>query len=95
MYDTISGAELKLTEGFVVQSFVWTLDGTRIIFGSNHEAPTNIYSVLADGSGDPELLLASDEWDYPTSVTQDGQKVVFSRGYGELHPLRNLGGGHR
>ena len=82
VYDAISGAESKLTEGLVVQSFVWTPDGSRIIFGSNHEANSNIYSVLADGSGDPELLLASDEWDYPTSVTPDGRKVVFSRGYG-------------
>ena len=81
VYDAISGRGQQLTHDLVVQSLVWTLDGTRIIFGSNHEAPSNIYSVLADGSGEPELLLPSDEWDYPTSVSADG-KILFSRGYG-------------
>ena len=82
VYDVSTGRGQKVTEDFVIQSHVWLPEGDRIIVGSNHEAPTNIYSVSADGSGEPELLLASDEWDYPTSVTPDGQKVVFARGYG-------------
>ena len=80
--DAITGRRQRLTQGFVLESYVWTPDGRRIIVGSHHEAPSNIYSVLADGSGEPELLLPSDEWDFPTSVTPDGRKVVFSRGYG-------------
>ena len=88
VYDVSNGRGQKVTEDFVVQSLVWLPEGDRIIVGSNHENPTNIYSVSADGSGEPELLLASDEWDYPTSVTPDGQKVVFARGYGGQNAAR-------
>ena len=99
VYDVVSGLGQKLTQGFVVHSLAWTPEGDRIIFGSNHEAPANIYSVSADGSDDPQRLLDNEEWDYPWSVSSDGRKVVFERSFGghraehsEIWEL-DLGGG--
>ena len=79
VYDAVSAAGLRLTQGFAVRTLVWTPDGSRIIFYSAHESVGDIYSVSADGSGQPEVVLASDAADFPTSVTPDGRTVVFSR----------------
>ena len=79
VYDALSGRGQRLTRGFVIQSLVWSHDGERIFFGSHHEAHANIYSVPADGSGEVELLLSSDEWDYPHSVTPDRRTIAFTR----------------
>jgi serine/threonine-protein kinase len=79
VYDAVSAAGLRLTQGFLVRTLVWTPDGSRIMFLSGHDSVGNIYSVPADGSGEPELVLASDAADFPTSVTPDGRAVVFSR----------------
>ena len=80
VYDAVSGAELRLTQDYRVQGLVWTPDGSRIIFGSSHEGGVhNIYSVLADGSAQPELVLASDTWDLPTSIAPNGRMVAFTR----------------
>ena len=79
VYDAVSAAGLRLTQGFTVRTPIWTLDGTRILFSSSHESVGDIYSVSADGSGQPTVVIASDAADYPTSVTPDGRAVVFIR----------------
>ena len=76
VYDAVSAAGLRLTQGFAVRTPIWTPDGSRIIFDSSHESIGDIYSVSADGSGQPEVVLASDAADFPTSVTPDGRMVV-------------------
>ena len=79
VYDAITGAGLLLTQDDLVRGMAWTTDGIHIIFGSNQGASWNLFSVLADGSGDPELLLTSEEWDTAVSVTPDGQTLAFAR----------------
>ena len=82
VFDAVDGRERTLTQGYSVRGLAWTPDGSRIIFGSSHDGVSNLYSVLADGSGEAEVLLESDEWDYPSSVTPDGSKVAFQRSVG-------------
>lgn len=80
VFDAVSAAGLRLTNGFNVRTLVWTPDGREIVFGSAHAgANNNIYKVSADGSGEPTLLLESPNADFPTSVTPDGRAVAFVR----------------
>ena len=51
----------------------------RVVFGFAREGKSGIFSVPADGSGKPELLLATDKRPVPTSFTPDGKTVVFTQ----------------
>ena len=84
VYDAISAAGQRLSQGFLAFTPVWTPDGNRVVFASIHRGPSNIYSVLRDGSQEPELLLADEGSDYPTSVSPDGRTVAFTRNIGGL-----------
>ena len=90
VYDAVSADGVRLSQGLNARGPVWTPDGARILFASQRlEGLANIYSVAADGSGQPEVFLASEHSDYPTSVSADGQRVVFTRSFG------GLGSNHR
>ena len=52
-------------------------DGQRIIFSSARDGVANIYTKAADGTGQAEPATASDAPLYPSSVSPDGQTVVF------------------
>ena len=81
VYDVASAAGLRLTQEGTTTTPVWTLDG-RLAFTTNVAGgPFQIHTVMADGSAAPEHLLANENiiGDYPTSVTPDGQYVIFSR----------------
>lgn len=56
---------------------IWTPDGKRVLYVS--ERPIfNIYSRLADGSGDEESVLTTANDTYPESLTRDGSTLLFS-----------------
>ena len=60
---------------------VWASDN-RLTFASTAAGSVaQVYSVAPDGSTPPEHLLPSEGiiGDYPTSVTPDGQNLIFSR----------------
>jgi Tol biopolymer transport system component len=56
---------------------VWTPDGKRIAFNSNREGSNSILWQLADGSGGPERLTASEYLRAPSSWSPDGQLLAF------------------
>lgn len=58
---------------------IWTPDGRRITFGSTVAGKSGIYSVMADGSAKPELLLATDSVPTPTSWSPDGKTLVYAQ----------------
>jgi serine/threonine-protein kinase len=64
----------------VTQSPVWSRDGTRVNFASNHNGTWNLYSKAASGSGEVEVLLESRFDQMPTGVIADGRLV-----YQEIH----------
>ena len=73
VYDAVSAAGLRLTQGFAVQPLVWTPDGSRIIFYSAHESVGDIYSVSADGSGQPGDLGGRVGWERATGAIAAGR----------------------
>jgi Tol biopolymer transport system component len=63
---------------------VWSLDGSRILFGAfTGKARKGIYQKPSNGAGGEELLLASETSDtpiYPTSWSSDGRFILYAHG---------------
>lgn len=52
---------------------VWTPDGSHILFSSFRNSTPGLYRKRSDGSGDAELLVDSDTFLHPDSVSGDGR----------------------
>ena len=79
VYDVEGGSLSQFTfEEDQNRSPAWTPDGSRITFGSNREAPDDIYWKLADGSGQAEVLLQDFEGDIsPGSWSRDNTLAFY------------------
>jgi len=83
VYDVRSGASLRLTydgsEQFRVP--IWSPDGERIYYRGVD--PTSraidLFWIPSDGSGEPQQLLATSEIESTTSISPDGETLVFRR----------------
>jgi len=64
---------------------IWSLDGTRILFGSNREGNWDIYSQPADGSTPAEALLKRPYDQWPLSLSADGTLL-----YREVQPQTGM-----
>lgn len=80
--DLKSGACTKLTFGETAWYVIWSPDGKKVVYstGKRDSENTDLYMKLADGAGDRELLLASNNIDHPTDWTRDGKYIVIERG---------------
>jgi eukaryotic-like serine/threonine-protein kinase len=80
--DLKSGACTKLTFGETAWYVIWSPDGRKVVYstGRPNSENTDLYMKLADGGGDRELLLASNNIDHPTDWTRDGKYIVIERG---------------
>src|SRR5262249_2809174 len=77
--DIARGVPTRLTFDGTADNPVWTADGKRLIYGSGQEGKRGIYSVPADASSAPELLLGLAEGrPVPTSVGADGKTIVYT-----------------
>jgi Tol biopolymer transport system component len=80
--DVVRGTMTRLTNsGGEVGSPIWTPDGRRIVYRG---APAGVigggfavYSVAADGSDHPRLLVKTADPPRPTSFTPDGKTLLF------------------
>ncbi len=90
-YDVLRGTLSRLTTDPADDiNPLWTLDGERVVFGSDREGPWGLFWVNADGTGDVERLMTDDEVEAflePHSWSPDGTILLFSG----LYP----GGGSR
>ena len=77
--DLARGASLRLTYEGSNSAPVWTPDGRRVTFASRRVANSGIYWAPADGSGKPELLLATETGVSPTAWTPDGQTLLYTQ----------------
>jgi Tol biopolymer transport system component len=58
---------------------LWTRDGSRVVFYAPENGPLNLYWQLADGTGQPERLLASQVNHVPMSWSPDGSLLAFTQ----------------
>jgi serine/threonine-protein kinase len=62
-----------------VRAAVWHPDGTRITFASGAGGPTNLFSIVADGSSPPERLTTNNRNQFPTSWSPGGKALAFTQ----------------
>ncbi len=75
VYDTERDTMTRLTFGngsFV--SPIWTPDGRFVVFGS---IGNGLFSVRADGAGQPQALIQGNKIQFPTSFMPDGTRLAF------------------
>jgi serine/threonine-protein kinase len=70
----------RLTFGGENSYPIWTPDGRRITYGAKANGKTGIDWVMADGSGKPEQLLATDSAAAPSSWSPDGKFLLYWQG---------------
>ena len=78
LYDVDRGFATRFSTGSVVERApVWSADGRRIIFTSNRNGHFDLYQKQSNGTGQSELLYADELEKYPTSVSPDGNFLLF------------------
>jgi Tol biopolymer transport system component len=58
---------------------VWASDGARMFFASNRGGAYNLFAVPADGSGVSQLLLKTENWALPGSISPEGRRLAFAQ----------------
>ena len=57
---------------------VWTPDSRRLVFTSERAGVRNLFWQAADGAGAVEQLTESPDTQYPTGVSPDGRRLIFT-----------------
>ena len=89
VYSVERGDRTRLTRGGINLEAIWTPDGERVTFAHSIAGPFDLFSVPADRSNAPELLLAASELDdgveylFPSSWSADGRTLTLY----SLHPV--------
>jgi Tol biopolymer transport system component len=78
VFDIARNVSTRLTFDGGNDNPIWTPDGRRLIYGGQPNGKSGIYSVAADASSGPELLVAVEGRPMPTSVTPDGKTILFT-----------------
>jgi dipeptidyl aminopeptidase/acylaminoacyl peptidase len=78
LYERSTGRTISLTDHFdrSVGEFVWTLDGSRIIFTAEEAATLSIFSIPVKG-GEIEKLYSAG-YNGSICITPDGKTLVFT-----------------
>ena len=92
VYELVRGTRTRLTtEAGSDRDPVWAPDGASIVFASSrNNVAGELFSMQADGSGEPELILTSDSAKDPYSFSPDGAKVAFYDRRGSDRDIRIL-----
>ena len=80
--DLKTGAKTRLTFGEDNWFLSWSPDGSRVAYSAQRAGTkySDIFFKPANGSGERELLIASDDANHPTDWTRNGQYIVLNRG---------------
>jgi eukaryotic-like serine/threonine-protein kinase len=77
--DVAHGNNRRLTFDPATENFpVWTPDGKQIVFTSDRGGHRDLYMHAADGSGEDQLLLKTDEDKAPEGFSRDGRYLLYS-----------------
>ncbi len=57
---------------------LWSPDGSRIVFASDRDGSGNLYQKAANGTGNEELLLKTNERKWPSDWSRDGRFIIYT-----------------
>jgi serine/threonine-protein kinase len=77
--DVQRGTPTRLTFSGNNDNPIWTPGGKNVIYSATMDGKFGLYSIAADGSGKPELVLATERPAVPSSVTRDGNTLLFDQ----------------
>ncbi len=78
VWDIARETSLRLTFDAAVDNYpVWFPDGRKIVFASNRAGHFDLYAHAADGTGEDQLLLKSEEDKFPRGFSADGKYLVY------------------
>jgi Tol biopolymer transport system component len=94
IYDLERGVPSRLTFDDAAESEqIWSPDGRELIFSSDKTGSDNLYRKRADGSGEAERLTTSDQSQWASSWSRDGNVAFTSAGSAfDIQVLRLAGG---
>jgi len=77
--DLLRGVRTRLTPGgpFSFSEPVWSADGTRVLYVSMEKGVSDIFFRNADGSGDQQPFLLSDEDKALYDLSRDGHRILY------------------
>jgi Tol biopolymer transport system component len=78
VFDVERHTKTRVTFGGNNGDPAWTPDSRRITFGGTIAGKSGLYTVPADGSAKPELLLATATPPSPSSWSPDGKWLLYS-----------------
>ena len=78
VYELARGTLSRLNLSGLIPYPIWTPDGKRVTFRAALNGPVNLYWMAADGSGAPDRLTTSENFQYPGSWSPDGQVLTFA-----------------
>jgi serine/threonine-protein kinase len=85
-YDLERQVLSRLTSGWDNEFPLWSHDGSRVVYSRWEQGTNSLSWVRSDGSGEPAVLFSNAHRKFPSSVSPDGQYLLFT----ELHPQTNL-----
>jgi Tol biopolymer transport system component len=80
--DVQRGTTTRLTFSGHADDPIWTPDGSRIVYATDPNQKSALYSVPADGRSKPDLLIAVGQPAVPNSFTPDGKTLLYEAGPG-------------
>ncbi len=84
IFDIEREAWVRLTSDGAINNYpTWTPDGRRIAFMSNRTGPRNLFWRPSDGSGEAEILIETELYQYPNSWSPDGKHLAFTSQHGD------------
>ena len=83
--DVQRGVPSRVTFDASGEDPIWTPDSRTIIFSAALGGKRGLYSVAADASGKPALVLLTDTPATASSMTPDGKTLVFSQSGADKH----------
>jgi serine/threonine-protein kinase len=84
VWDFRREAMTRVTVGAQGNAFpIWTPDGKHLIYSSSAGGKFELWSIRADGSGEPARLLDSRAEMIPSSILGDGSRLAYSAAGGQ------------